>query len=272
MTTTEKIRSVGITTVLGLALILGLVGSVYAAPGGNSDKQMPPTLNFVSGQDTKEPQLRGGEAKSMKPLGSTETIKVAPQNEAAVTGDFTAQAGAVASVDLTGLYNYCYRDRVYVQVKNNTSAVKYIQVRLYSQGYWYEQYVSVPANSYRNVAFYGVQGAYTAYLYVWNGSTYQYDEYRTGTNTCRVAITRVYNSGGWVQLKYENTGTAYATVQSTELAPYPAAGTYTGTHYNYPAPGGAAQYRWFSVGTSPYGIVADITGSSVTPSYFYGDL
>lgn len=264
---------VGITAILGVAMILSVVSSVYAAPRDNGQKpQQPPALNFASGQDAKEPKLRGEEAQTMQPLGSTTLTKETAQSQATVNGDFTAQAGAVSSVDLTGLYNYCYRDRVYVQVKNNTTAVQYVQVRLYSQGYWYEQYVSVPASSYRNVAFYGIQGAYTTYLYVWNGSTYQYDEYRSGTNTCRVSITRVYNSGGWVQLKYQNTGTAYATVRTTELAPNPGSGTYTGTQYNYPAPGGAAQYRWFDVDYSPYGIVADITGSSVTPSYFYGDL
>lgn len=271
MTTSAKFRATAITTVLGLAMIISVVGSVHATPRNTSPEQAP-GFNLTSGQEAKEPKLKGVESKPMQALGSTSLVKVDDQGQPTATNDFTAQAGAVSSVDLTGLYNYCYRDRVYVQAKNNTASVQYMQVRLYSQGYWYEQYTSVPANSYRNVPFYGIQGAYSTYLYVWNGSTYQYDEYKGGTNTCRVSITRTYNSGGWVQLKYENTGTAYATVQSTELAPYPGSGTYTGTQYNYPAPGGAAQYRWFSVGTSPYGIVADVVGSSLTPSYFYGDL
>lgn len=265
------------TTVLGLALILSLVGSVYAAPRGNGNKNKqgePPALNFSSSQDAKEPKLEGEEAQPMEALGETKLAKVDAQGQlnASASGDFSIQAGAVASVDLTNLYNYCYRDRVYVQAKNNTGSVQYIRVRVYSQGYWYDKYTSVAANSYVNVPFYGVQGTYGAYLYTWNGSIYQYDEYKAGENTCRVSITRTYNTGGWVQLKYENTGTAYASVRSTELAPYPGSGTYTGTQYNYPAPGGAAQYRWFSVGTSPYGIVSDILGSSVSPSYFYGDL
>lgn len=278
MTTSARIRMASSATILGLVLILSLIGSVYAAPGnGDKNKQgQPPALNFTSGQSAQEPKLEGEEAQPMKALGGTKLAKVNDrgQLDASAAKDFSIQAGAVASVDLTNLYNYCYRDRVYVQAKNNTGSVQYVQIRVYSQGYWYEQYTSVPANSYVNVPFYGIQGTYSTYLYTWNGSTYQYDEYKAGENTCRVSITKEeFNTGaGWVRLRIENTGTAYASVRSTELAPYPSAGTYTGTQYNYPAPGGGAQYRWFQVGYVPYGVVSDILGSSVSPSYFYGDL
>ena len=118
----------------------------------------------------------------------------------------------------------------------------------------------------------GVDGSWSAYLYTWNGSSYQYDEYEAGTNTCKVDVTRTYNTGGWVQLKIQNTGTSYATQISTELAPYPGTGTYTGTKYDYPAAGGAAIYRWFYVGTSPYGISSYTYGSFNMPTFFTGDL
>ena len=75
-----------------------------------------------------------------------------------------------------------------------------------------------------------------------------------------------------MQLKIQNLGTAYATVQSSELAPYPGSGTYTGTHYDYPVAGGAAIYRWFNVGTSPYAITSYTSGSWNYPYTFTGDL
>lgn len=128
--------------------------------------------------------------------------------------------------------------------------------------------------SYTYPAFYGIDGSYYAYLYVWNSTTsqYEYDEYLGGTNTCNVSVARTYNTGGWVQLKIQNLGTAYANQVSTELAPYPASGTYTGTQYVYLVAGGTAIHRWFQVGTQPYGIVSSTSGSYNAPSLFYGDL
>jgi len=183
--------------------------------------------------------------------------------------------GAVSNVDFTTPLNYCYKNLVYAPVKNTTAVTKYLQVRLYNGSTYQEIYTSVAANSTAYPAFYGVEGTYYAYLYVWNGSTYQYDESLTNSNVCKVDVTRTYNTGGWVQLKIQNTGTAYASQQSSELAPYPLNSTYppyTGTQYDYPVAGGAAIYRWFWVGTSPYAIVSDTLNSTTSPAFFTGDL
>jgi hypothetical protein len=181
-------------------------------------------------------------------------------------------AGTVSGVDFLAPLNYCSRGLVYTPVKNTTTTSRYIQVRLYNQGGYKDVYTTVAPGATVYPAFYNTEGAYTAQLYVWNGTSYKYDEYKTGTNTCNVVVTRVYNTGGWVELKIQNLGTAYASQKSAELAPYPASGTYTGTHYDYPVAGGAAIYRWFYVGTSPYGIVSNTLGSYNAPYLFSGDL
>jgi hypothetical protein len=252
---------------LGLALLLGAAGSL---PASAAPAQVPPADQQVSGPQAKAPVSPGSrDAKQTGRLGSTNLAKTdatgKPQGGRVL-------AGSVANVDFQTPYNYCWKNLVYTPVKNSTAATKYVQVRLYNQSTYHEIYSTVSANSTAYPAFYGIEGAYYAYLYVWNGSYYQYDEYLTGTNTCNVSVTRTYNTGGWVQLKIQNLGTAYATQQSTELAPYPGSGTYTGTQYDYPTAGGAAIYRWFWVGTSPYGIVSSTIGSTNSPYLFSGDL
>jgi hypothetical protein len=261
------------TIVRGLALSAVLattsVAGVYAAP-----PPQPPKTNTVSGPQAEAPVKPGSvDAKETDKLGSTDQLKVkkdgTPENNAQRVAPL---AGSVANVDFQNPLNYCYKNLVYTPIQNTTTATKYVRVMLYNQGMYRDFYTTVNANSTSYPAFYGVEGAYTAYLYVWNGSSYQYDEYRSSTNTCNVSVTRTYNSGGWVQLKIQNLGTAYATQVSTELAPYPGSGTYTGTQYDYPVAGGAAIYRWFSVGTQPYGIVSQTYGSTNSPTFFYGDL
>lgn len=254
---------------LSVVMAAGLTSSAFAAP---ATQAAPP--------DNK-PVVSGPQAKPTFEPGSKDakaTEKLGPTSEAQRKSDGTPQntvqplVGAVSSADFQPFYNYCWKNLVYTTIKNNTNATQYVRVMLYNQGHYRDMYTSVAAGSYAYPAFYGVDGAYTAYLYVWNGSSYQYDEYKAGTNTCNVSVTRTYNTGGWVQLKIQNLGTAYATQISTELAPYPASGTYTGTQYDYPVAGGAAIYRWFQVGTQPYGINSYTYGSFNMPYFFTGDL
>lgn len=256
----------------GTLLLASSAATAYAAPAAASQAATPPAASkqLASGPQTKAPIEAGSkDAKATAPLGPTDpgpTPGPASSNLSALTGN-------VAGVDFQTFYNYCWKNLVYTTVNNTTSSIKYIRVSVYNQGATHDIYTSIAAGgSYTYPAFYGIDGAYYAYLYVWNGSSYQYDEYKGGTNTCNVSVTRTYNAGGWVQLKIQNLGTAYATQTSTELAPYPGNGTYTGTQYDYPTPGGAALYRWFYVSTLPYGIVSSTVGSFNSPYLFSGDL
>lgn len=266
----SKIKRLVSGLTLSVAVVASSAASAFAAPAPAQPSATPPASAQVSGEQAKPPVEPGAkDAQKMEPLGPTapqSAVKSAPSNLAA------PMAGAVAGVDFQAHLKYCYKNLVYAPVKNTTAATKYLQVRVYNQSTYHDIYTSVAAGGTVYPAFYGIEGAYTAYLYVWNGSSYVYDEYLSGTNTCNVSVTRVYNSGGWVQLKIQNLGTAYATQVSTELAPYPGSGTYTGTQYDYPTPGGAALYRWFQVGTQPYGIASYTSGSFNTPYFFTGDL
>ena len=260
------------------ALSVGIVVAATIAATASAAAQSPqttptPPRPTVSGPQSKPPVAPGSkDAKLSEKLGATSLVKAAADGTPAASS-VTALAGNVSGVDFQTFYNYCWKNLVYTTVNNTTSATKYIHVQVYNQGQYRDYYTSVAAGgSYVYPASYGIDGAYSAYLYVWNGSSYVYDEYKGGTNTCNVSVTRTYNTGGWVQLKIQNLGTAYATQVSTELAPYPGSGTYTGTQYDYPTAGGAAIYRWFQVGTSPYGIVSRTDGSFNTPAYFTGDL
>jgi hypothetical protein len=257
---------------LGALLVMGVSGVSFAAPAPQSDEhaQRPPTTDTVSGEQAKPPVEPGTHDAKIQ-LGATDLVKTDAEGKP-LSGDASILAGNVANVDFLAPINYCYRNLVYTPVKNTTATAKSLHIRVYNQGQYRDIYTSVAANSTVYPASYGISGSYTAYLYVWNGSTYKYDELKTGANNCSVAVSRTYNTGGWVQLKIQNVGTAYASQRSTELAPFPTAGTYTGTHVDSPAPGGAAIYRWFWVGTSPYGIVSSTVGSFNAPYLFYGDL
>jgi hypothetical protein len=258
-----------------LAVLLFVVGSASAAmPTHQGQQTKPPTTSFVSGPQAEPPVQAGSrDAQSTEPLGSTNLVKTDSNGKSLESSKATStQFGAVAGVDFQAPLNYCSKGLVYTPVKNTTSVAKSIQVRLYNQGGYRDVYTSVAAGATVYPAFYFTTNVYSAYLYVWNGTSYQYDEYKGGNNTCNVSVTRTSNAGGWVQLKIQNLGTAYASQKSTELAPYAGSGTYTGTHYDYPVAGGAAIYRWFSVGTSPYGIVSSTSGSFLTPYLFSGDL
>ncbi len=270
MKQTKQIRTLISGLTLSVVVLASSATSAFAAP---TPPSTPPSANkqLVSGPQTKAPVEPGTkDAAATEKLGASESVKT---NAEGKLDGVSPLAGNVSGVDFQTFYNYCWRNLVYTTVNNTTSSVKYIRVQVYNQGHYRDIYTSVAAGgSYTYPAFYGVDGSYYAYLYVWNGSSYVYDEYKGGTNTCNVAVSRVYNSGGWVQLKIQNYGTAYASQVSTELAPFPGSGTYTGTQYDYPTPGGAAIYRWFYVGTQPYGITSYTQGSFNSPYNFTGDL
>jgi hypothetical protein len=267
----KKLRNVLSGLTLSAVVVAGLASGVHAAP---ANSQTPPAAGkqFVSGPQAK-PEIEPGskDAKQMTKLGQTNSVQTTTDGKPS-TSAASPMVGAVSSVDFSSFYNYCWKNLVYTTVKNNTSSTQYIHTQVYSNGAYHDIYTSVAPNSYAYPAFYGIDGAYSAYLYVWNGSSYQYDEYKGGTNTCNVSVSRTYNTGGWVQLKIQNLGTAYATQVSSELAPTPGSGTYTGTQYDYPTAGGAAIYRWFYVGTQPYGISSYTYGSFNSPYFFTGDL
>jgi hypothetical protein len=259
---------------LSVVILASSATSAFATPAASLT---PPAANkdLVSGPQAKAPIEPGSkDAKSEEKRGNTEQVKTNAEGklEVGAQGEAAPRAGNVAGVDFQGFYNYCWKNLTYTTVRNTTASVQYIQVKMYNQGSYRDVYTSVASGgSYTYPAFYGVDGSYAAYLYVWNGSSYVYDEYKGDTNTCNVAVTRTYDTGGWVQLKIQNLGTAYATQISTELAPNPGSGTYTGTQYDYPVAGGAAVYRWFYVGTQPYGITSHTYGSFNLPYNFTGD-
>lgn len=268
----SRLKNIVGSLTLGVAVVaFSATAGVSAAPAQSATPPKAPVANAQA-----KPAVAPGtkDAKVTAKLGNTNKVQTdASGKPVGATKMASPLAGTVSGVDFQTFYNYCWKNLVYTTVRNTTSSTKYIHVQVYNQGAYHDVYATLASGgSYSYPAFYGTDGAYSAYLYVWNGSAYQYDEYKGGTNTCNVNVTRVYNTGGWVQLKIQNTGTAYATQQSTELAPYPGSGTYTGVQYDYPAAGGAALYRWFSVGTQPYGIVSSTYGSFNSPALFSGDL
>lgn len=277
----KKLRSVISGAVLSVALVASSVAgvNVLAQPGNGQDKKAdrvtPPSTSFSSGPQTKAPVEAGSvDAEETAKLGDTQKVEISADGQLKSQATISPMAGNVSGVDFATPINYCYKHLTYLPVTNTTSTSKYVQVVLYnsSTSTQSEKYVTVAANSTSYVAFYGVEGSYYGYLYVWNGSSYAYDEYKSDANNCSVSVTRTYNTGGWVQLKIENTGNAYVTQKSSELAPFPGSGTYTGTQYDYPTAGGTAIYRWFWVSTSPYGIISDTMNSTSNPWLFTGDL
>lgn len=261
----KKLQTLISGLTLSVAIIASSATAVLAAPTPDNQASRP----AVTGPQAKPPVEPGTvDAKQTEKLGNTKELKLNKDGQAQTNG---LSALAVPNVGFQSPLNYCWKNLVYTPITNTTGSTKYLRVMLWNQGMYRDYYTSVAANSTTYPAFYGVEGGYSAYLYVWDGSDYSYDEYTNGTNTCSVSVTRTYNTGGWVRLSIQNTGTAYASQVSSELAPYPASGTYTGTHYDYPVAGGAAIDRWFSVGTSPYGITSYTSGSTNSPYFFTGD-
>lgn len=264
-----KLRTAASGLALSVVLLASSTSAAFAAPGPN--KQTPPNNGATSGAQAKPPVEAGKvDAAATASLGDTKQVQVDAAGKMQSQG-VAPLAGNVSGVDLGSPYNYCYRNLAYTPISNTTGSTQYAHIMVYNQGHYRDLYTTINAGSTTYPAFYGIDGSYYAYLYVWNGSYYQYDEYLASNNTCNVSVTRTYDTGGWVQLKIQNLGTAYATQVSSELAPFPGSGTYTGTQYDYPTAGGAAIYRWFYVGTSPYGITSYTSGSWNYPYQFTGD-
>lgn len=250
------------------AVTLGLLAGAQAVQAKPAPAA-PPTVTNVQTKPAIQPGK--ADAKPMAPLGTTKLRQVDP-----TTGKLqgkSALTGYDSSVDFSTQYNYCYGALTYTTVRNLSSVTKYYEVVFYNGSQTRTLYSSLSAGSYGYPAFYGTTGAWTAYLYVWNGSSYAYDEYLSGNNTCSVTWSLTKSSySGYLYFTAKNTGTDYVSLELDELAPYSGYGTYTGDHWYYPAAGGGtvAQYVYVGVGIH-YGVdVVPAAGSLYYPSHYTG--
>lgn len=249
------------------ALALASVGVVGASTANAATQAHTPPVATqqakVSPQKAATPEASKGKSVATNPDGSPKGVQAQPN------------VGNSSVLDFYTQYNYCSQAYTQLYVKNNTSSTQYYYVYFNESGVTRGPvYYSVAANSYSSPSFSGVYGNWSAYLYVWNGSSYAYDEVRSGANNCVTSRTLVTNSGytGYVRLDLTNTGTAYAYFDNNELAPYPAYGTYTGEHWVYLAPGTSySLYFYVNTGLS-YGIYSSVFGSSYGTMYWSGHL
>lgn len=272
-----KKRLVG--TLLAGVLALTTVGAVQGTASAQAPVAPQPAPVAVSGKQAKPavaPGSKDGVSKASKPLGPTKLRELDASGKMVNASTSSALIGNDASVDFSTAYNYCQGNLVYTTVRNYSAVTKYFQVVLSANGSTRTFYTSVAAGGTAYPTWYGVTGTYYAYLYVWNGSSYAYDESKTSANNCAVSVTWNTNTGytGYVLMTAKNTGTAYASLESNELAPFPAAGTYTGYHWDYPAAGGGTINRYYYVGTGQkFGIYANLYGAlGYSPWYRYGQL
>ena len=173
----KQLKTIVGSLALGVILIASSGATTYAAPVSST---VPPVdKQHISGPQS-EPPIKAGskDAKPTDKLGPTAEVKTDSAVKSKMsTNQVTTKSGNVSGVDFQTFYNYCYRNLVYTTVKNTTSSTKYIQVKLYNQNASSDIYTSIAAGgSYTYPAYYGVTGTYSAYLYVWNGSSYVYDE------------------------------------------------------------------------------------------------
>jgi hypothetical protein len=250
-------------TLVTFGLVPSAQGMAPATPDANIQAKKP--VSSVSKEVKPQTAAVPAQSKGRTQLLPTDANGV-PQ-----TGGMTAQAGNVAALDFMTPYMGCYQNVVQTGIKNNTASVQYYQIYFYANGLSSTMYGSVSASSYSYPTFYGVNGSWSAYMYVWNGSYYQYDEYKSNSLSCNVSIAFSNWGYGYAQLAIKNNGTAQASVNSKELAPYGYAGTYTGSQWDYPVPGGATLYRYFYVGTGlKYGVYSDVLGSPLYTWSWYG--
>lgn len=274
----KRVRPLLVGAVVSVALVAGSVASVSAFGshdrGNKHRKSSPPSSSFSQGPQDKHPVEPGTvDAKETDKRGKTKEVEIAADGTvSSETKQELARAVDTSKVSLEDPLNYCYKNLVYVRVANHTNTTQSVRVSMYYLGGEYTKYANVGANQTAYVAFYGVEGEYAAYLYHWDGSAYNYVSDTSGESICRVAVTRTYNSNGWVQLRIQNTGTAYATQKSSQIAPNAAVGEFTGTHHDKPVAGGEAIYRWFDVSGGAYGIVSGTYGSTNTPFLFSGNV
>ena len=266
----------------GVVLSVALVASSLASASAygwhdrgsrEQRKSSPPSSSFSQGPQDKHPVEPGTvDAEETEKLGKAEEVQIEANGKLkAETRQELSRVADTSKVSFETPLNYCYKNLVYTRVVNHTSSTQSVQVTMHNQGGEHNKWATVAAGQTAYVAFYGIEGEYAAYLYHWDGSTYKYVEDVAGESICRVAVTRTYNSNGWVQLRIQNTGTAYATQKSSQLAPNAGVGEYTGTHHDKPVAGGEAIYRWFDVNGSVYGIVSDTYGSTNSPYLFNGN-
>lgn len=262
--------------VLSVALVVSSIASVSAvASHDRKDRDhrrgTPPSSSFSQGPQDSHPVEPGTvDAPETEKLGQAEEIQVDTNGK--LKAESEQELGAnIVEVGFDTPLNYCYKNLVYARVDNHTAATQSVQVTMYNQGGEHNKWATVAAGQTAYVAFYGVEGEYAAYLYHWDDSTYQYVNKVYGESICQVAVTRTYNANGWVQLRIQNTGTAYATQKSSQLAPNAGVGEYTGTHHDKPVAGGEAIYRWFDVNGSTYGITSSTYGGTNSPYLFNGN-
>jgi len=262
--------------VLSVILVASSIASASAVANRENRshrKSTPPSTSFSQGPQDNHPVEPGAvDAEETEKLGKSEEIKVESngklKNEARQEASLATDS---AEVSFDEPLNYCYKNLVYARVVNHSDVTQSVQVTMYNQGGEHSKWATVAAGQTAYVAFYGVEGEYAAYLYRWDGSTYQYVNNVYGESICQIAVTRTYNTNGWVQLRIQNTGTAYATQKSSQLAPNAGVGEYTGTHHDKPVAGGEAIYRWFDVNGSTYGITSSTYGGTNTPYLFNGN-
>ncbi|HET9412111.1 MAG TPA: hypothetical protein VFO38_04650 [Candidatus Saccharimonadales bacterium] len=255
---------------------LGLVvPSALAAPSPDTADAAKAPVSTVT--QKVEP---GKDAVADKQRGKTAAVKTDVTGKR-VDGGVTAQAGYVATVDFVSPGQYCQQGLVQTGVKNNTSTTRYYYVYFYNYatGAYTVFYGYVNAYSYAFPSFRGNNSnTWSATLYTYNPSTgvYDYDEWQSRNYSCNVSMTFYKYPGytGYVLLQYKNSGTAYASVLSHELAPNGASGTYTGMHWDYPAPSGGVANRYLYVGSGQkYGIYGDLYGAQYyLPWYQWGTL
>lgn len=258
------------------ALALVAMTAVALQAPAQARQDVAPKPVPVSGAQAK-PSIAAGSkdnaSPKLKPLGPTVLQKLDSKGKPVSSTKAAAPAiGYDSSVDFSTVYQYCQGNLLYTTVRNYSAVTKYFEVVLSANGVTRTLYTSVAAGGTAYPTWYGVTGTWYAYLYVWNGSSYAYDEYKTADHNCSVGVT--WNTtavSGYVLETITNYGTTYASVVSNELAPYGGAGTYTGSHWDYPAAGGGVVYRYHYVGTGlRFGIYADLYGADgYTPWYRY---
>jgi hypothetical protein len=249
-----------------LASVGPISQSAYAEPsaplGAHGD-------TVSSGQQGK-PSVEPGSIKvaSEPALGPTQFVQVSGTTAAPKT-----EQRADAGVGLYNALNYCYGAMTYTPVYNNNTTSRHFMVVLNNQSQSRHFYGSVAAGGTFYVPFSGVRGDFSAYLYVWNGSAYRYDDYRVSNNRCDVTVTAVCSSTypGWVQEVLKNNGTAYASVQTYRSQPTPQA-----SYYDYPIAGGEAVTRWVKIREStdtakPFVLAVSVLGSYELQQHFTGN-